>query len=69
MNAIADDPGAARRDLANGISVPEHLGIIDFNGHFSVRLESGHLLINTGKSVRSHYDGGLCARWRERRNR
>ena len=31
----------------------ERLGIIDFNGHFSVRLEDGRLLINSGASVRS----------------
>jgi L-fuculose-phosphate aldolase len=42
-----------RRDLTNGISILERLGIIDFNGHFSVRLDDGNILINTGSSVRS----------------
>lgn len=42
-----------RRDLTNGITILERLGIIDFNGHFSVRQEDGNILINTGGSVRS----------------
>jgi L-fuculose-phosphate aldolase len=42
-----------RRNLTNGISILERLGIIDFNGHFSVRLEDGNILINTGSSIRS----------------
>jgi len=42
-----------RRDLSNGIAILERLGIIDFNGHFSVRLDDGNILINTGSSVRS----------------
>jgi len=42
-----------RRDLTNGITILERLGIIDFNGHFSVRLDDGNILINTGSSVRS----------------
>lgn len=47
------DESACRRMLINGISILERLGIIDFNGHFSARLESGDILINTGSSVRS----------------
>lgn len=43
----------ARRDLTRGITVLERLGIIDFNGHFSVRLDDGNILINSGSSVRS----------------
>lgn len=43
----------ARVDLTHGISILERLGIIDFNGHFSVRLNDGDILINTGSSVRS----------------
>jgi len=43
----------ARVDLTHGIAILERLGIIDFNGHFSVRLDDGHILINTGSSVRS----------------
>ena len=42
-----------RRTLANAISILERLGIIDFNGHFSVRLDDGNILINSGSSVRS----------------
>lgn len=43
----------ARTDLTNGIRILERLGIIDFNGHFSVRLSNGNILINSGGSVRS----------------
>jgi L-fuculose-phosphate aldolase len=39
--------------LIQGIGVLERLGIIDFNGHFSVRLPDGRILINSGDSVRS----------------
>lgn len=42
-----------RQELTQGISILERLGIIDFNGHFSVRLDDGNILINTGNSVRS----------------
>lgn len=42
-----------RHDLSNGITILERLGIIDFNGHFSVRLGDGSILINTGSSIRS----------------
>ena len=42
-----------RLQLIQGISLLERLGIIDFNGHFSVRLNDGKILINTGASVRS----------------
>ena len=44
---------ALRQGLTQGISILERLGIIDFNGHFSVRLSDGNILINTGNSVRS----------------
>ncbi len=44
----------ARLELMQGISILERLGIIDFNGHFSVRMKDGDILINTGSSVRSH---------------
>ena len=43
----------SRRELTEGIAILERLGIIDFNGHFSVRLGDGRILINTGNSVRS----------------
>ncbi len=42
-----------RRQLTQAISILERLGIIDFNGHFSARLDDGNILINTGSSVRS----------------
>ena len=43
----------ARLELTQGITVLERLGIIDFNGHFSARLDNDKVLINTGSSVRS----------------
>lgn len=42
-----------REQLIQGIGILERLGIIDFNGHFSVRLPDGRILINSGDSVRS----------------
>jgi L-fuculose-phosphate aldolase len=42
-----------RNQLITGISILERLGIIDFNGHFSVRMGNGDILINSGASVRS----------------
>lgn len=55
MSIAAGDPREQeyRVQLARGISMLERLGIIDFNGHFSVRLNDGNILINTGSSVRS----------------
>ena len=51
----SNDPNAKtyRHQLIQGISLLERLGVIDFNGHFSVRLSDGNILINTGASVRS----------------
>lgn len=43
----------ARAVLTQGLTILEHLGIIDFNGHFSARLDDGNILINSGSSVRS----------------
>lgn len=42
-----------KQQLIQGIGVLERLGIIDFNGHFSARLDDGRILINSGESVRS----------------
>lgn len=43
-----------RQNLADAILMMERAGIIDFNGHFSARLPgTEHMLINSGKSVRS----------------
>lgn len=50
----ASHANQARLELIQGISILERLGIIDFNGHFSVRLDDGDILINTGSSVRSN---------------
>ena len=56
MNSIDPNETKYRKQLINGISLLERLGIIDFNGHFSVRLDDGTILINTGASVRSKLD-------------
>ncbi|HEV8392155.1 MAG TPA: class II aldolase/adducin family protein [Dongiaceae bacterium] len=42
----------ARTELLTALRILEANGIIDFNGHASVRLESG-AIINSGRSVRS----------------
>jgi len=42
----------SRGDLITAITLLERIGIIDFNGHFSVRLPDGNILINSGSSVR-----------------
>jgi len=47
------DSPSLRRQLITGITILEHLGIIDFNGHFSVRLADNSILINTAASNRS----------------
>jgi len=44
----------SKQMLVDAILMMERAQIIDFNGHFSARLPgSGHMLINSGKSVRS----------------
>ncbi len=53
MTSNARSEVTLRQELTQGISILERLGIIDFNGHFSVRLDDGSILINTGSSVRS----------------
>ena len=53
MTSNARSEVTLRQELTQGISILERLGIIDFNGHFSVRLDDGNILINTGSSVRS----------------
>ena len=43
-----------RRQLADALSMMERAEVIDFNGHMSCRLPgTDHILINSGKSVRS----------------
>jgi L-fuculose-phosphate aldolase len=53
MAASGWEEPALRQELIRGISILERQGIIDFNGHFSARLDDGSILINTGASVRS----------------
>ncbi|SON57786.1 L-fuculose phosphate aldolase [Hartmannibacter diazotrophicus] len=43
---------SSRADLLTGLRILEANGLIDFNGHASIRTEGG-LVINSGKSVRS----------------
>jgi L-fuculose-phosphate aldolase len=54
MNSTDPNENVYRQQLSLGISLLERLSIIDFNGHFSVRLNDGNILINTGASVRSN---------------
>lgn len=45
---------ALKQDLVDALSMMERAEVIDFNGHMSCRLPgTGHILINSGKSVRS----------------
>lgn len=45
---------ALRQQLADALAMMERAEVIDFNGHMSCRLPgSDHVLINSGKSVRS----------------
>jgi len=44
---------AERKLLADAITMLERLSIIDFNGHCSIRLRDGRILINSGASTRS----------------
>ena len=53
MNSTDPKETEYRKQLIIGISLLERLGVIDFNGHFSVRLDNGNILINTGASVRN----------------
>jgi L-fuculose-phosphate aldolase len=53
MDANGQAESVFRQQPAPGISILKGLGIIDFNGYFSVRLDDGRILINTGNSVRS----------------
>ena len=44
---------ALKQDLVDCIRMLEHAGIIDYNGHASIRLEDGRMLINAGSCQRS----------------
>ena len=48
------DETTLRQELTKAITILERFGVIDFNGHLSLRLDDGNILINTGDSVRSH---------------
>lgn len=48
------EPKKLKQQLADAILMLERAEVMDFNGHFSARLPgTPHLLINSGKSVRS----------------
>jgi len=50
---------ALRQQLVDALSMMERAEVIDFNGHMSCRLPgTGHVLINSGKSVRSALTAG-----------
>ena len=49
MNALADQ----KNDLVKCILMLEQAGIIDYNGHASVRLPEDRILINIGNRQRS----------------
>ena len=51
--ARLDEEVAARRDLLDALAMLEQAGVVDFNGHASVRLADDRILINSGASVRS----------------
>ena len=52
--AAAAETRQLRQQLADALSMLERAEVIDFNGHMSCRLPgSDHVLINSGKSVRS----------------
>jgi L-fuculose-phosphate aldolase len=55
VSALPDNAGVPefKRELVQGLSILERLDIVDFNGHFSVRLPNGDICINSGASVRS----------------
>lgn len=55
---MPDDTGlsgarAETGELVRALAMLEQLGIVDFNGHGSVRLSDGTILINSGASTRS----------------
>lgn len=47
------DETRARRDLVDAILMLERAGIVDFNGHASVRVAPDRILINAGRSLRN----------------
>ena len=55
MNDLSTQPAAVlKQQLADALRMMERAEVIDFNGHMSCRLPgTPHILINSGKSVRS----------------
>src|SRR5688572_4517872 len=47
-----DASGEAKQQLVDAVRMLEHAGIIDQNGHCSIRRDAGSFLINSGASVR-----------------
>ena len=47
------DAAKARQQLADCIMMLERAGIIDYNGHCSIRLDDDRMLINIGSCQRS----------------
>ena len=62
MNDASQRPPAVqdlKQQLADALSMMERAEVIDFNGHMSCRLPgTDHILINSGKSVRSALSAG-----------
>lgn len=50
---ILSDNQDAVTELVTALTLSERMGLIDFNGHGSVRLPGGAILINSGASTRS----------------
>jgi ribulose-5-phosphate 4-epimerase/fuculose-1-phosphate aldolase len=54
MNDMSAPALELKQQLVDALSMMERAEVIDFNGHMSCRLPgTGHILINSGKSVRS----------------
>src|SRR5918998_419660 len=51
-SASPDTSSNVKQQLVDAIRMLEHAGIIDQNGHCSIRRDAGSFLINSGASVR-----------------
>ena len=55
MNDMSQSVQGLKQELVDALSMMERAEVIDFNGHMSCRLTgTDHILINSGKSVRSN---------------
>ena len=54
MNTEIEDTGLLKQQLVDCIRMLEAQDIIDYNGHASIRLPGGRMLINIGSCRRSH---------------